>query len=318
MNEQTINAHSTAGDFAHAVIQQEFHRFTKQEAAVLDDADPEPLHQMRVGMRRLRAAFYVFAPAIALPEKVTIQVIAKVSKRLGITRDWDVLKDALETDYKPLLSGIELDQMNAALLNLKAHRKHSFRQLKKTLTDSHYETLKRSLQEWLDQPTFQTIAELPIHSVLPDLLMPLTNRLLLHPGWWTGISLVGKAQNSPKTLNTYREQDDEVLHSLRKQVKGVRYQFEFFKAFYDPAYGAYIEDLKSIQDILGQLQDCTVLDEFLTTELTIRLENVLPTVSHRFQQVKDQAWEAWQPLQRRFVDAEFRQNLRSQIIHPYH
>jgi CHAD domain-containing protein len=319
MNEQMINAHSTVGEFAHAVIQHEFHRIIKQEEAVLEDVDSEPLHQMRVGMRRLRAAFYIFAPVIALPKKVTIQIVAKVSRRLGTTRDWDVLKDALETDYKPLLSGIELDQMKGALLNLKTHRKHDFSQLKKTLTGSHYKALKRSLQEWLDQPTFQAIAKLPIDSVLPDLLMPQMSQLLLHPGWWADMSPeVSSTQNSAKTLYSLQAQDDEVLHSLRKKVKGVRYQFEFFKAFYDPAYSVYIEDLKSIQDILGQLQDCTVLDEFLTTELTIRLENVLPTVAHRFQQVKRQAWEAWQPLRQRFVDAEFRQNLRSQLIHPCH
>jgi CHAD domain-containing protein len=107
-----------------------------------------------------------------------------------------------------------------------------------------------------------------------------------------------------------------VLHSLRKLVKEIRYQSEFFESFYPPVYADYIEDLKSIQELLGQLQDCTVLSEFLTEELTTPLDEVLPTMAKRFQQIKHQAWENWQPLRQRFTDAAFRQALRTQLLHP--
>jgi CHAD domain-containing protein len=329
MNAQLFSTdsevHATLGAYARKVIRHEFEHIAKQEEAVLEDADIEPLHKMRVGMRRLRAAFNTFSPAIALPKKAAIQVIAEVSKQLGSTRDWDVMKHALKEDYRPLLSGTEQDRLDRTLNRLKKCRKRSFKQLEKALTGSRYKTLKRSLQDWLDDPTFETIAELPIDLVLPDLLLPMTSQLLLHPGWWVVPPEFSSAQVSKtsisktpisKSSNIEQGLESKVLHSLRKLVKEIRYQSEFFETFYPPAYTDYIEDLKSIQELLGQLQDCTVLREFLTDELKTSLEDVLPTVAHRFQQTKHQAWENWQPLRQRFIDAAFRQELRSQILHP--
>ncbi len=314
------NDNSTIGSYSQKVIQHELNHVVKQEKAVLEDSDIEPLHKMRVGMRRLRAAFNTFLPVIAFPEKATIQVIAKVSKPLGATRDWDVMKRALEEEYRPLLSGTEQDRLDETLQHLKKHRKHSFKQLEKTLTGSHYKTLKRSLQDWLDHPTFETIAELPIEQVLPDLLMPMICQLLLHPGWWVVPPEFSSAQalKTPisKTPNTEQGLESKVLHRLRKLVKEIRYQSEFFESFYPPVYTDYIEDLKSIQERLGQLQDSIVLREFLTDELTTSLEDVLPTVAHRFQQIQREAWENWQPLRQRFTDVAFRQALRSQHLHP--
>jgi CHAD domain-containing protein len=319
MSEQSLNTHSTVhltlGSYARNMIQQELARIVKQEDAVLEDSDVEPLHKMRVGMRRLRAAFNIFAPAIALPKKVTIQVIAKVSKQLGTTRDWDVMNRALKEDYSPILSGTEQERLNGTLLHLKKHRQQSFRHLEKTLTGSHYKTLKRSLQKWLDDPIFEMIAELSIDFVLPDLLMPMTSQLLLHPGWRV-VPPEFSAARTPKTPTIEQGPESKALHSLRKRVKEVRYQSEFFKSFYPPVYTDYIEDLKSIQELLGQLQDCTVLSEFLANELTTSLDDVLPTVAQRFQQIKHQTWENWQPLRQRFTDAAFRQALRSQILRP--
>jgi CHAD domain-containing protein len=319
MNVQILSAHSdvhsTIGSYACKMIQHELAQVAKQEEAVLEDSDVEPLHKMRVGMRRLRAAFNIFSPAIALPAQATIQVIAKVSKQLGSTRDWDVMKDALKNDYRPLLSGTEQERLNETLQHLKQLRKRSFRHLEKTLTGRRYKVLKRSLQEWLDHPIFETIAELPIDFVLPDLLMPMTGQLLLHPGWWV-VPPEFSSVRIPKTRNIEQGPENEVLHSLRKQVKEIRYQSEFFKSFYPLVYTDYIEDLKSIQELLGQLQDCSVLSEFLTAELMTPVDKVLPTVAQRFQQTKDQAWQNWQPLRQRFTDAGFRQKLRSQILCP--
>jgi CHAD domain-containing protein len=314
MHEQISDAPSTLGAYARKVIRHEFDRLMKHEDAVLEDTDSEPLHQMRVGMRRLRAALGTFSLVIILPKDVTVQGIAKISKQLGATRDWDVLNQTLKEDFQPLLKGSEQDRLDEALLHIKKHRKYSFSHLKKALTGKRYKTLTRSLQEWIEHPTFETIAELPIDLVLPDLLMPMTSEFLLHPGWWVVPFEFGSAQNLPNTPNIEQKLEYEVLHSLRKKAKGIRYQSEFFKSFYPPAYGDYIKDLKIMQETLGQLQDCKVLGEFLTSELTTCLDKTLPTVAQKLQQLKHESWETWEPLRQRFVDVEFRRNLRSQIL----
>ena len=54
-----------------------------------------------------------------------------------------------------------------------------------------------------------------------------------------------------------------VLHGLRKQIKQLRYQTEFFAPQYDATYQKQIKDFKVIQDILGTLQDAWVLAQTL-------------------------------------------------------
>ena len=49
----------TLGHYAYRIIQKNFKKIVKYEKAVSDDTDPEPLHQMRVGMRRLRSALHL-------------------------------------------------------------------------------------------------------------------------------------------------------------------------------------------------------------------------------------------------------------------
>jgi CHAD domain-containing protein len=46
----------TLGDWAKIAIQQHYQKILNHEPLVLKDKDPEELHQMRVGMRRLRTA----------------------------------------------------------------------------------------------------------------------------------------------------------------------------------------------------------------------------------------------------------------------
>lgn len=53
------------GNFAYQAIHKYFKKSTKYRVDVLSDRDPEPLHQMRVGMRRLRTALQVFARPIS-------------------------------------------------------------------------------------------------------------------------------------------------------------------------------------------------------------------------------------------------------------
>ncbi len=58
-------------EWAYIAIAKHSRKILKYEAGVLQDKDPEELHQMRVGMRRLRSAIAGFAVAIDLPKTVT-------------------------------------------------------------------------------------------------------------------------------------------------------------------------------------------------------------------------------------------------------
>lgn len=310
----------TFGHYAHQAISKHFKKSTKPESTVLKDENPEPLHEMRVGMRRLRTAIEVFGPALELPKAASVKRIRKIAKELGVVRDLDVMQLELKTLNRPNLNKTERQKLDAILENLDQQRSQSFVHLEKTLTSSRYRKFKQSFQDWLHQPAYKELADLPILAVLPDLLLPLISQLLLHPGWLmatnshTGNLTVDKID--PKKLSQQLDQQGEILHDLRKQTKRLRYQTELFVDFYGPGYAAQSQDFQTVQKVLGEVQDSLILGEYLASQLETDLEQGLPTLANQMQQSRAKVWQDWQPIQERYLDREFRQTLRAQILTP--
>lgn len=64
MTVVTQNEEKTLGYWAALAIKKHFEKVLKHEEDVLADRDPEALHQMRVGTRRLRSAIAGFASTL--------------------------------------------------------------------------------------------------------------------------------------------------------------------------------------------------------------------------------------------------------------
>ncbi len=62
----------TIGDCAEQLITKFLQNINSYKSAILQDTDPEPLHKMRVGMRRLRTALNILAPVVCLPQLVLV------------------------------------------------------------------------------------------------------------------------------------------------------------------------------------------------------------------------------------------------------
>ncbi|NJL22178.1 MAG: CHAD domain-containing protein [Leptolyngbyaceae cyanobacterium SM1_3_5] len=105
------------------------------------------------------------------------------------------------------------------------------------------------------------IAALPIHSAVPDLLLPLISDLLLHPAWLVGAEL--GTDSLDEAIATTLRNHSEPLHDLRKQIKRVRYQTEFFTQFYGGDFAQQVADFQSIQEVLGEIQDYSILKDFM-------------------------------------------------------
>ena len=321
MKTRPLDRSIALGEYAHQIIRYNLQKIVDQEEAVLKDKDPESLHQMRVGMRRLRTAIQVFSTAIVLPKAASYPSIGKIAQSLGETRDLDVLQQELITRYQPLLQRTEQAKFDKILKHSSQQRDQSFLHLKKTLTGDRYHHLKQTVQTWIDQPIYTRIGNLSVRHILPDLLLPLICQLFLHPGWLVGTTIHGEEVallpiEKSEELNQQLEQFGDVLHDLRKQMKGVRYQAEFFSEFYGTSYRQRVEEFKTIQDILGRLHDQVVLRQFLESTLDADLDKVLPTVSQIIQQDQAAFWQNWQPLQQRYLVSGFRQSLRSLLTTP--
>jgi CHAD domain-containing protein len=325
MMKKSFDSAITLGDYGCQTIGEIFQKIVDSKAKVLEDKKTEPLHHMRVGMRRLRTAIQVFSPAVSLPKAVSDRTIGKISRSLGKTRDLDVLQQELITTYQPLLNKSEQVKFDKVLKQAKQERHQSFRHLKKTLDSDRYAGLTQGIQLWLEHPTYTAIGHLPIKQVLPDLLLPLVCRLLLHPGWLVGTVYSDKVHSGKVTLmpiekdaelNQQLEQFSDVLHDLRKLTKGVRYQSEFFSDFYEFSFLQRIDEFKDIQEHLGKLHDLVVQRQFLEASLNGEFTEVLPTVDQQLEQAKSSFWKNWQPLQAQYLDPEFRESLRSLLSTP--
>ena len=311
----------TLKEWANIAIAKHTRKTLKYEAGVLKDKDPEDLHQMRVGMRRLRSAIAGFSLALDLPQTVTEKNIAKIGRSLGQLRDLDVLLAALKDNYRPLLPAEEQKSLDKAIKSLNKQRKQELKQVRKTLNSKLYFNLKQGLQDWLEHPQYQVIGDLSIYPVLPDLLLPQVSQLLLHPGWLVGVELKEGEVHFPEMLNKEAveqllEQEDSMLHELRKSAKKTRYNLELFSQFYDDTYQYYVKQIEQIQEVLGQIQDCHVLREVLEKILKSAISDRMPELATLLTKTRYDKWQEWEVLQKQFLEDQTRTELRQTIQQP--
>ena len=309
----------TFGDWATIAIAKHYKKILKHETKVLQDKDPEELHQMRVGMRRLRSTMTGFAPALDLP--IDEKQIGKIAKILGKLRDLDVLLETLKTGYVSILPREEQKILSIAIKVLDKKRKKVFKQVKSTLKNQRYQQFKQTIDDWLKNPQYRQIAALEIREVLPDLLSPQISRLLLHPGWLVGVDIeAGKVKLSDKPALEIVEQiliaQGQALHDLRKQAKRSRYNMELFTDFYCDSYAYYLKQIKQLQSVLGEIQDSFVLREVLEQVLPTNIADRMPTLDTKLQANRYQKWQEWSVLQEQFLDTQKRKNFRITVQYP--
>ena len=319
--QQIKQTERTYGDWAYKAIAKHYNKFIKYEEKVLKDKDPENLHQMRVGMRRLRSAVSGFTPAVDLPSVVTPVNIGKIAKILGELRDLDVLQETLVTQYQPYLLESERESFELVLKKLKKRRKSAFKTVVKTLKSKFYFKLKSNCESWLDNPAYQTIAAIDVKQILPDLLLPQISHLLLHPGWLIGVEIIdGKidlaGESTIKLEGDLALTEEKTLHDLRKVAKKIRYNMELFKDIYSQNYSNYLQEIEEVQEILGVMQDCYVLESFLSEVLERDIAETLPTFKKIIRENRQQQWQKWRIKQEHFLNISKRQDLRTTIQHP--
>jgi CHAD domain-containing protein len=272
-------ASASNGAFAVALIAAQTERLRRLRPEVLEDAEHEPLHQLRVSLRRLRTALRQFAPALVLPERVSERRIAALARCSGLCRDLDVLRDHLDHQLLPQLSEEERQALRPLLKPLQRRRRQAFAAVVEVLEAGRWERLLLRLEGWQQRPVFTSLGEEPLAQWLLEWPRPLTAGLFLHPGWWA------------------HQPQDPALHDLRKRIKGVRYSLEPLMAQLDPAVQAWIGPLKQAQSALGALQDLQVLQELLLLQdparreagTAVRLEGLAAELERQ----RAVGWEQW-------------------------
>jgi CHAD domain-containing protein len=198
------------GEHGAGLLRQQTKALVRWHGPVLENRDPEPLHQMRVSMRRLRTTLDQVGPALVLPKWVTAERVAKPLRRLGMARDLDVLGQRLEQGLLPQLAKAEARQLQPVLKQLRRERELALGAGVATLQSSSYLALVAQLQGWLKEPQFSAWGESALDGWVWELQLPALAALFLHPGW-----LVDELGDQV-----------EAVHGLRIAIKRARYGLE--------------------------------------------------------------------------------------------
>ena len=209
--------------------------------------------------------------------------------------------------------------LDKAIKSLQKQRKQALKQVRDTLNSDLYLRLKKELPQWLEKPKYQAIGDISIYTVLPDLLLPEISQLLLHPGWLVGIKLKQGEIHFPEQLDKESvrqllEEKEEVLHDLRKEGKRSRYNLELFTHFYGDKYQYFVDRIKLLQEVLGNIQDCYVLREVLEKLLQSKISSAMPELATLLTKTRYEQWQKWSSLQQEFCDQQVQRELRLTII----
>lgn len=228
------------------------HHIAANEPAVLAGL-PEGVHQMRVGVRRLRAAISVFKELIACPQTEAIKRDMKwLAGKLGPVRDLDVFlntKVKRLAEAEPPIAGLsdlvgELDYRRAVAAEA----------AKAAIASSRYRLLILNTLEWIEDGAWLKRRSVrngqPARIFAADLFA----------------RRIAKARKRARDIHHLSVHD---RHKLRIAMKKLRYSIYFFESLFDGKAAArklshYKTALASLQDSLGALNDIAVHQKMAT------------------------------------------------------
>lgn len=229
-------------DALSAVLGKATTAIKTHEAGSRLGGDIENVHQMRVATRRIRA--YLKAAQPALDSGVASGLRADLSAlagALGAVRDLDVMIERLHSE------ATALGEPDAAALEVLI-----------TALDDERRTARAALVEQLEQPGYQALlTELEATARTPPVTDP-----------WADLAALGAAEfgrlakGQRKLERTFGgNPPDDDLHALRILGKRARYAAELQPK--SPAVTVFLTALAGFQEVLGDHQDASVLEDQL-------------------------------------------------------
>lgn len=234
-----------AGQSFLAITATALAQIQANERGVLDSPDPEYLHQMRVGIRRLRSAFRLFRDQLGDAAAPQTEALRNLGAVLGPVRDWDVFVTETLPAVRPVLAAHvaaeTFDQW------CQTSRRGTRAALKKSIKTTNYVDFMIEMGRWLavfrdhDEARWQQ----PATACATRILAACHARVL-------------------KRGRRLDRRSAAELHRLRIAIKQLRYAVGFFSSLYSARGMAAMHDrLALLQDILGRINDAATVRQLL-------------------------------------------------------
>lgn len=218
------------------VMRRHLVRMIEREAAVRQ-GDRLALKQMRVATRRMRATWRVFGSAYRRTEvERYLAELRRVARALGEVRDMDVQLAGLSAN------ALGIDELAAVW---QQRRGSAWNRLAGVLDSAAY---RRFVDDYLHLTGERGLAVAKGHRA----------RSLVAANAHREIG-AGERRFRLAEAAALQSSDDSAWHALRIAAKRLRYTLEAFREVLDPeSAGAAIEPLRSLQDLLGEMNDAAV------------------------------------------------------------
>ena len=251
-----LSRHATLEQAVEATFRSGFEQILANEEPARLGLDPESVHQMRVGVRRMRSALSLFKDALPENQRRALQPELRwLASELGRARDLDVFRD--ET-LGPLRQRFPED---AGIKHLddeaREMRDAAYDALRLTLDSLRYAELMLRIGGWLagrgwrDQP------------LTPE------SAALFRPARAKAQALLRKRRRKVRRLGRDIERANlEALHQIRIEAKKLRYAAEFLRPLFPESRPKrFVRATSALQETLGHLNDTQaasrLLDEIL-------------------------------------------------------
>jgi CHAD domain-containing protein len=235
-----------AGEFVRAAL--------AEQLAALEAADvqlrteqPDAVHQVRVGARRLRSTLAALRTVIDMDATLSVrEELRWLGGQLSDARDDEValthLREVVGSEPDELVLGPVAARLQQ--LQIKEERAGLDRALD-TLTGTRYLALLDALHEMVADPPFTDAAGSRLQPVLRQAVRSSVRRLARH------MATARRAEGAER---------HEALHDVRKAAKRVRYATEIAGSELSGAKDV-VTVAKRIQQVLGEVQDTVVTRE---------------------------------------------------------
>jgi CHAD domain-containing protein len=231
-----VPPHDATGSAARSAIAFHFRVLTAQVPAAMS-GDTEPVHQVRVATRRLRAAIHLFAPYIsAMKPKDIDERLKWIGGQAGAVRDLDVLAKTTQRRARKLDPLIAKD-LDPLFEEIRASRKRAAASLAAALTSRRYKSLLARLSEPI---AITAEGDVAFGAIAGELFAPML-KSTLRAG--------AKMHEAPTP---------EDLHRLRKRAKRARYALETMLGISEKQLRDLLDHLEKLQELLGRYHDAVV------------------------------------------------------------
>jgi inorganic triphosphatase YgiF len=244
--ELDVKPNMTSGEAFRTIARSCLRQIIVNEPAMCR-GHAEALHQMRIGLRRLRAAISIFDDVVADQEQEKIKAELKwITQELGPARDLDVFAaDVL----KPLQAAHPDDEKVAATQrDFDQRRAAAYARAAGSVRSDRFRNAVLDLVEWVEVGSWSVDDEEECRERRTRPVADLARKKL------------ARLRKRVKKGADLRHQNVRQRHKLRIRAKRLRYATEFFASTFEgeasaKRRGEALSALKDLQDALGGLND---------------------------------------------------------------